>query len=119
VSAAALLAGTLVVALNAYVLLGGADFGGGVWDLLARGPRKEAQRQLVAHAIGPVWEANHVWLILAIVLLFTCFPRAFARIVVPLNLPLTGVLIGIVLRGSAFATRYSGAGAACSRSPAS
>jgi len=108
VSAAALLAGTLVVALNAYVLLGGADFGGGVWDLLARGPRKEAQRQLVAHAIGPVWEANHVWLILAIVLLFTCFPAAFARIVVPLNLPLTGVLIGIVLRGSAFAFRGYG-----------
>lgn len=107
-SAAALLAGTLVLALNAYVLLGGADFGGGVWDLLARGPRKEAQRQLVAHAIGPVWEANHVWLILAIVLLFTCFPRAFARIAVPLNLPLTGVLIGIVLRGSAFAFRGYG-----------
>jgi len=103
-----LLAGTFVVALNAYVLLGGADFGGGVWDLLARGPRKEAQRQLIAQAIGPVWEANHVWLILAIVLLFTCFPAAFARIVVPLNLPLTGVLIGIVLRGSAFAFRGYG-----------
>ena len=107
-SAATLLAGTLVVALNAYVLLAGADFGGGVWDLLASGPRKEAQRQLIAHAIGPVWEANHVWLILAIVLLFTCFPAAFARIVVPLNLPLTGVLIGIVLRGSAFAFRGYG-----------
>ncbi len=107
-SAATLLAGTLVVALNAYVLLGGADFGGGVWDLLARGPRKEAQRQLIAQAVGPVWEANHVWLILAIVLLFTCFPAAFARLVVPLNLPLTGVLIGIVLRGSAFAFRGYG-----------
>jgi cytochrome bd ubiquinol oxidase subunit II len=108
VSAATFLAGTLVVALNAYVLLGGADFGGGVWDLLARGPCKEAQRQLIAQAIGPVWEANHVWLILAIVLLFTCFPAAFARLVVPLNLPLTGVLIGIVLRGSAFAFRGYG-----------
>ena len=107
-SAATFLAGTLVVALNAYVLLGGADFGGGVWDLLAGGPRKEAQRQLIAQAIGPVWEANHVWLILAIVLLFTCFPAAFARLVVPLNLPLTGVLIGIVLRGSAFAFRGYG-----------
>lgn len=107
-SLAALLGGTLVGALNAYVLLAGADFGGGVWDLLARGPRKEAQRQLIAHAIGPVWEANHVWLILVIVLLFTCFPAAFARIVVPLNLPLTGVLIGIVLRGSAFAFRGYG-----------
>jgi cytochrome d ubiquinol oxidase subunit II len=89
-------------------LLGGADFGGGVWDLLALGTRKEAQRQLIAQAIGPVWEANHVWLILAIVLLFTCFPAAFARLVVPLNLPLTGVLIGIVLRGSAFAFRGYG-----------
>jgi cytochrome d ubiquinol oxidase subunit II len=108
VSAATLLAGVLVVALNAYVLLGGADFGGGVWDLLALGTRKEAQRQLIAQAIGPVWEANHVWLILAIVLLFTCFPTAFARLVVPLNLPLTGVLIGIVLRGSAFAFRGYG-----------
>ena len=107
-SAATFLAGTLVVALNAYVLLGGADFGGGVWDLLALGTRKDAQRQLIAQAIGPVWEANHVWLILAIVLLFTCFPAAFARLVVPLNLPLTGVLIGIVLRGSAFAFRGYG-----------
>lgn len=105
---AAIIAGILVTALNAYVLLGGADFGGGVWDLLARGPRKAAQRDLVAHAIGPVWEANHVWLILAIVLLFTCFPPAFARLAVTLNLPLTGVLVGIVLRGSAFAFRGYG-----------
>jgi cytochrome d ubiquinol oxidase subunit II len=105
---AAILAGILVAALNAYVLLGGADFGGGVWDLFARGPRKIAQRDLVAHAIGPVWEANHVWLILAIVLLFTCFPAAFARLAVALNLPLTGVLVGIVLRGSAFAFRGYG-----------
>jgi len=105
---AELLAGIVVLALNAYVLSGGADFGGGVWDLLASGPRKAVQRELVAHAIGPVWEANHVWLILAIVLLFTCFPPAFARLAVTLNLPLTGVLIGIVLRGSAFAFRGHG-----------
>jgi len=101
-------AGTLVVALNAYVLSGGADFGGGVWDLLASGPRKRAQRDLVAQAIGPVWEANHVWLILAVVLLFTGFPPAFARLAVALNLPLTGVLVGIVLRGSAFVFRGYG-----------
>jgi cytochrome d ubiquinol oxidase subunit II len=107
-SAAVVIAGIMVVALNAYVLLGGADFGGGVWDLLARGPRKAAQRDLVEHAIGPVWEANHVWLILVIVLLFTCFPAAFARLAVALNLPLTGVLLGIVLRGSAFAFRGYG-----------
>ena len=107
-SAADVLAAVLVLALNAYVLSGGADFGGGVWDLLASGPRKQAQRDLVARAIGPVWEANHVWLILAVVLLFTCFATAFARLAVTLNLPLTGVLVGIVLRGSAFAFRGYG-----------
>ena len=69
----------LALSLNAYVLLGGADFGGGVWDLLASGPGATRQRELIAHAIGPIWEANHVWLILVIVLLFTCFPPVFAR----------------------------------------
>jgi cytochrome d ubiquinol oxidase subunit II len=108
VTEALVLAGIIVVALNAYVLLAGADFGGGVWDLLAGGPRKAAQRALIAHAIGPVWEANHVWLILVIVLLFTCFPPAFQLLSIRLNLPLTGVLIGIVLRGSAFAFRGYG-----------
>jgi len=110
VSAAGTLAAILVLALNAYVLLGGADFGGGVWDLLARGPRAARQRALVARAIGPVWEANHVWLILAIVLLFTCFPAAFARISITLHVPLALMLVGIVVRGSAFTFRSSGAG---------
>ena len=96
------LAGIIFLALNAYALLGGADFGGGVWDLMARGPRKERQRELIADAIGPVWEANHVWLILAVVLLFTAFPPAFARLGTLLHIPLSLVLIGIVLRGSAF-----------------
>jgi len=105
-----LLAGIIFVALNAYALLGGADFGGGVWALLASGPRKQHQRELIAHAIGPVWEANHVWLILAVVLLFTCFPPAFARLGTLLHIPLSLVLIGIVLRGSAFTFwRYGGA----------
>jgi len=99
------LAGAILVSLNAYALLGGADFGGGVWDLLASGPRRERQRALVAEAIGPIWEANHVWLILAVVLLFTCFPAAFARLSVALHIPLTLGLIGIVLRGSAFVFR--------------
>src|SRR5213592_3740128 len=104
-----ILAGIVFLALNAYALLGGADFGGGVWGLLARGPRKQAQRDLIAHAIGPVWEANHVWLILAVVLLFTCFPPAFARLGIALHIPLSLVLIGIVLRGSAFTFwRYGG-----------
>jgi cytochrome d ubiquinol oxidase subunit II len=95
----------LVAALTAYALLAGADFGGGVWDLLARGPRRPQQRELIAHAIGPIWEANHVWLILAVVLLFTCFPPAFTRLTVRLHIPLTLMLIGIVLRGSAFTFR--------------
>jgi cytochrome d ubiquinol oxidase subunit II len=102
VTLADVVAGVIFVALNAYAVLGGADFGGGVWDLLALGPRKERQRELIAEAIGPVWEANHVWLILAIVLLFTCFPPAFARLGTLLHIPLSLVLIGIVLRGSAF-----------------
>jgi cytochrome d ubiquinol oxidase subunit II len=105
------LAGTIFVALNAYALLAGADFGGGVWGLLASGPRRVRQRELVAHAIAPVWEANHVWLILALVLLFTCFPPAFARLGTMLHIPLSLVLIGIVLRGSAFTFwRYGSAG---------
>ena len=99
------LAGLIVVALNGYVLLGGADFGGGVWDLLASGPRRDRQRALIAEAIGPIWEANHVWLIIVIVLLFTCFPPAFAELATTLHIPLTLMLIGIVLRGSAFTFR--------------
>jgi cytochrome bd ubiquinol oxidase subunit II len=93
------------VALTAYVLFGGADYGGGVWDLLASGPRREKQRELIAHAIGPIWEANHVWLILIVVLLFTCFPPAFSAIMTVLHIPITLLLIGIVLRGSAFTFR--------------
>lgn len=99
------IAGVVVVALTAYVLLAGADFGGGVWDLFASGDRKERQRELIAQAIAPVWEANHVWLILVIVLLFTCFPPAFSRLTIALHVPLSLVLLGIVLRGSAFIFR--------------
>jgi cytochrome d ubiquinol oxidase subunit II len=108
VTLAEIMAGIIVVSLNAYVLLAGADFGGGVWDLLASGPRRRDQRALVAEAIGPVWEANHVWLILALVLLFSCFPAAFAQLSIRLHIPLSLALIGIVLRGSAFAFRSYG-----------
>ena len=100
-----LLAGVLMLALNAYVLLGGADFGGGVWDLLASGPRRDRQREVISQAIAPIWEANHVWLILAIVLTFTGFPPVFARLGIVLHIPLTLMLVGIVLRGSAFTFR--------------
>lgn len=100
-----LLAIIMVIALNFYVLLGGADYGGGVWDLLSFGSRADKQRELIAEAIGPIWEANHVWLILVIVILFTGFPLAFGQISTYLHIPLTLMLVGIVLRGSAFTFR--------------
>ena len=105
-----ILAGVILLALTAYVLLGGADFGGGVWDLLASGPRRSEQRRLITQAIAPVWEANHVWLILAIVLLFTCFSPVFGAIAIVLHIPLTLMLLGIVLRGSTFMFRSYGGG---------
>ena len=94
--------------LVAYVLTGGADFGGGVWDLLARGPRKKEQRAAIERAIAPIWEANHVWLIFVIVLMFTVFPRAFAIVGTALHIPITIALVGIVLRGTAFTFRAYG-----------
>ena len=105
VSPAEAVAVVMLLALVIYALFGGADYGAGVWDLLARGPRATAQRELIAHAIGPVWEANHVWLIIVIVLLFTGFPSAFSAIMTTLHVPLSLMLIGIVLRGSAFTFR--------------
>lgn len=93
-------------ALIAYAVLGGADFGAGVWDLIAFGRTRERQREFIHHALGPVWEANHVWLIFLIVGLFTIFPSAFASLSIALFLPFSLVLIGIVLRGAAFIYRY-------------
>ena len=100
-----LLGGVILASLVLYALLGGADFGGGIWDLLASGPRRREQRELVEHAIGPIWEANHVWLILVVVVLFTGFPAAFAAISIALFVPLVLLLLGIVLRGAAFTFR--------------
>jgi cytochrome bd ubiquinol oxidase subunit II len=105
VGLADIVAVVLALSLNAYVLFGGADFGGGVWDMLATGPRRQRQREVIAHALGPIWEANHVWLILAIVITFTCFPAVFARLGTLLHIPLSLMLVGIVLRGSAFTFR--------------
>lgn len=100
-----IIAGVMVASLVLYALLGGADYGGGVWDLFAFGRRAREQRELIAEAISPVWEANHVWLILVIVVLFTAFPPAFATIATALHIPITLLLIGIVLRGTAFTFR--------------
>ncbi len=101
-----ILAGVLLVSLTFYALLGGADFGAGVWQLFARGSSKQEQHRLIGNAIAPVWEANHVWLILVITILFTAFPQAYAHISITLHIPLTLLVIGIVLRGAAFAFRH-------------
>ena len=87
----------------AYAVFAGADFGSGIWDLGA-GDADEGgpTRRLIDHAIGPVWEANHVWLIVVVVVLFVSLPRAFYAISTALHIPLTVMLIGIVLRGAAF-----------------
>src|SRR5207244_12316226 len=89
------------VGITAYALFGGADFGAGFWDLVAGGPEKGARpRALIQHSIGPVWEANHVWLIFTLVVLWTAFSEAFASITLTLFVPLSVAAIGIVLRGS-------------------
>lgn len=93
-------------ALITYAILGGADFGAGVWDLFAVGPLAERQRKLINHALGPVWEANHVWLIFLIVGLFNVFPSAFSALSIALFFPFNLALLGIVLRGAAFIYRY-------------
>jgi len=95
-------------AVSAYALLGGADFGAGIWDLLAgRRAPGAPRRALIEHSIGPVWEANHVWLIFVLVLMWTAFPPAFAAISSTLYVPLTLVALGVIARGSAFAFRKS------------
>lgn len=96
----------LLVAVLAYAVFGGADFGAGFWDLTAGGPvRGSRPRGVIEHSIGPVWEGNHVWLIFIFVVLWTSFPEAFASITLTLFVPLTIAALGIVLRGAGFAFR--------------
>jgi len=100
------LAVVLFFGVTAYALFGGADFGAGFWDLLAGGADKgKRPRSVVDHSIGPVWEANHVWLIFILVVLWTCFSEAFSSIMLTLFVPLSLAALGIVLRGSSFAFR--------------
>jgi cytochrome bd ubiquinol oxidase subunit II len=99
--------------LALYVALGGADFGAGLWQLLAgRGARSGRIREHAHHAMAPVWEANHVWLIFVLVVVWTCYPTAFASIASTLAVPLFIAAVGIILRGTAYALR---AGAARAR----
>jgi cytochrome bd ubiquinol oxidase subunit II len=95
-----------LVGVTAYVVLGGADFGAGFWDLTAGGAERGAPvRAMVKRAMSPVWEANHVWLIFVLVILWTGFPEAFGSIASTLAVPLFLAGLGIVLRGGAFALK--------------
>lgn len=101
-----LAAALLFLGVVAYAILGGADFGSGVWDLLAGDARGGAHlRAQIDRSIGPVWEANHVWLVYVLVFLWTGFPTAFGAIMTTLFIPWLLVGLGIVLRGGAFAFR--------------
>lgn len=96
----------LVLGIAAYAVLGGADFGGGFWDLAAGGTQRgEERRNLIERSITPVWEANHIWLIFALVICWTCFPIAFGSIGLTLYLPLFFAAVGIIFRGASFAFR--------------
>jgi cytochrome bd ubiquinol oxidase subunit II len=106
VTLATTIAVAMFVGVTLYALFAGADFGGGFWDLLAGDAEQGAPpRELIEHSVGPVWEANHVWLIFVLVVLWTGFPHAFAPIMSTLAVPLTLAAVGIILRGSGFAFR--------------
>lgn len=98
----------LFIGIVGYSVFGGADFGAGFWDLTSGGTERGAKpRELIDHSIGPVWEANHVWLIFTLVVLWTTFPEAYASIWLTLFVPLTIAAFGIILRGSSFAFRHA------------
>jgi cytochrome d ubiquinol oxidase subunit II len=108
VSKADVCAVILWVGVTLYAIFGGADFGAGVWDLLAGGgERADRVREQIDRSIGAVWEANHVWLIFVLVVLWTAFPTAFSAIMTTLYIPLALAALGIVLRGSGFAFRHA------------
>jgi cytochrome d ubiquinol oxidase subunit II len=101
-----LAAAVLLIGLTAYAVLGAADFGAGFWDLTAGGAERGARlRGMIKRSMGPVWEANHVWLIFVLVIMWTCFPRAFGPLMETLYVPLFLAAVGIILRGAAFALR--------------
>jgi cytochrome d ubiquinol oxidase subunit II len=101
-----LLVGFIGASLLLYVLLGGSDFGAGIVELLPAGRLREAQKEVVNRAMGPVWEANHMWLVLVVVILFMGFPAIFTTLMIALHVPMLALLAGIVVRGAAFAFRH-------------
>jgi cytochrome bd ubiquinol oxidase subunit II len=95
----------ILLGLAAYTLLAGADFGAGFWTLVSGGPGRAGIREHARHSMGPVWEANHVWLIFVVVVCWTAYPVAYASIVSTLTVPLFVAGVGIILRGAAYALR--------------
>src|SRR5579875_1735452 len=96
----------VLAGLALYVVLGGADFGAGLWQLLAgRGDDAEAMRDHAHHSMAPVWEANHVWLIFVLTVMWTAYPSAFGSIASTLSVPLFAAALGIILRGATYALR--------------
>ena len=99
-------AGFVILGIAAYGVLGSADFGGGLWDLTAGGAHRGGRvRGMIQHSMAPVWEANHVWLIFVLVIVWTAFPGAFGSIFSTLYIPLFVAAIGIIFRGTAFVLR--------------
>ena len=108
VTRADLCAAILWTGATLYAVFGGADFGAGLWDLIAGGAeRGKRPRALIERSLTPVWEANHVWLIFILVVLWTAFPEAFGAVMSTLYVPLALAAVGIVLRGAGFAFRES------------
>src|SRR5215210_5367158 len=98
----------ILFGLAAYVVLGGADFGAGFWELTARGEGAERLRDHTHRAMAPVWEANHVWLVFVLVICWTAYPEAFGSIFSTLAAPLLLAALGIVLRGAGYVVRSVG-----------
>ncbi len=96
----------LCAAILLYVLLGGADFGAGIVELFTSNPNRQKARKTMYQAIGPIWEANHMWLIIAVVILFVAFPRIYSVMSVSLHIPLLIMLMGVIARGTAFGFRH-------------
>src|SRR3954454_9066479 len=99
-----------LLGVAAYVVLGGADFGAGLWYVALPGDRNSRLRDHTYHAMGPVWEANHVWLIFVLVVVWTAYPTAFGSIASTLYVPLFIAALGIIFRGVAYALRAGAAG---------
>jgi cytochrome bd ubiquinol oxidase subunit II len=96
----------LLVSIYLYCLLGGADFGAGIVELSSGRKNKEAVENLVSQSMAPIWEANHMWLIITVVILFNAFPAIYTRVSISLYIPLILLLVGIVFRGTAFTFRH-------------